>query len=298
MRDRLSHLQALSQSNGDGEELKNGAASNSFQNSHEEVPQNHEEASPDHNSDPEMEAVFDEVDGIRRDVQLIHLEVKRLKEQNARVYTELPNSTPAAVQQDSSAIAADIKRRAEDLLVRLRKMDAHAEELEQHHGSSAAVTRIARTQYAGLSNSFCDVMMEYNEAEVRHRETCKMHIQRQMEIVGREVTGEQIEEMLETGQWNIFSESMLSEGKTARSALNQIESRHRDLLELEERIKSIHEVFLDVAMLVEEQNSMIDYIQTNVQNTDAEMKGVLIKLDRAKRHDRSNPFKKIFFWRR
>uniref|UniRef100_A0A8B9KI86 Syntaxin 11b, tandem duplicate 2 n=1 Tax=Astyanax mexicanus TaxID=7994 RepID=A0A8B9KI86_ASTMX len=238
------------------------------------------------------------VDGIRRDVQLIHLEVKRLKEQNARVYTELPNSTPAAVQQDSSAIAADIKRRAEDLLVRLRKMDAHAEELEQHHGSSAAVTRIARTQYAGLSNSFRDVMMEYNEAEVSHRETCKMHIQRQMEIVGREVTGEQIEEMLETGQWNIFSESMLSEGKTARSALNQIESRHRDLLELEERIKSIHEVFLDVAMLVEEQNSMIDYIQTNVQNTDAEMKGVLIKLDRAKRHDRSNPFKKIFFWRR
>ncbi|XP_072553330.1 syntaxin-11-like [Salminus brasiliensis] len=286
MRDRLSHLQALSQSNGPAEELENAAAS-----SHD----THEGA---HSSDPEMEAVFDEVQGIRRDVQLIQLEVKRLKEQNARVYTDLPNSTPAAVQQDSSAIAADIKSRAEDLLARLRKMDTNASELEHQHGTNATVTRIARSQYACLSNSFRDVILEYNEAEMSHRETCKLHIQRQMEIVGRDVTGEQIEEMLESGQWNIFSENMLSEGKTARSALNQIESRHQDLLELEKRIRSIHELFLDVAMLVEEQNSMIDYIQANVQNTDAEMKGVLMKLERAKRHDRSNPFKKIFFWRR
>ncbi|KAI4881275.1 hypothetical protein NFI96_009722 [Prochilodus magdalenae] len=291
MRDRLSHLQALSQSNSQVEDLENAAA-------YLPPPSTKEEAPQEDSNEPEMEAVFDEAHGIRRDIQLILLDVKHLREQNARIYTELPNSTPTAVQQDSSAIAARIKACAEDLLVRLRKMDAHAKELEDQHGTNTAISRIAHTQYAGLSSSFRDAMLEYNEAEMSHRETCKAHIQRQMEIVGREVTGEEIEEMLESGQWNVFSENMLSEGKTARAALNQIESRHRDLLELEKRIKSIHELFLDVAMLVEQQSSMIDYIQTNVQNTDAAVKGVLIRLERAKRHDRSNPFKKIFFWRR
>ncbi|XP_036437804.1 syntaxin-11-like [Colossoma macropomum] len=291
MRDRLSHLHALSQSNGRVEELESAAAYLPSHNTHGEAPQQD-------SNDPEIEAVFDEANGIRRDVQLIILDVKHLKEQNARIYTELPNSTPTAVQQDSSAIAAKIKASAEDLLVRLRKMDEHAKELENQHGANAAVSRIARTQYAGLSSSFREAMLTYNQAEMSHRETCKQHIQRQLEIVGQQVTSEQIEEMLENGQWNVFSVNMLSEGKTARSALNQIESRHRDLLELEKRIKGIHELFLDVAMLVEEQSSMIDYIQTNVQNTDAALKGVLMKLERAKRHDRSNPFKKIFFWRR
>lgn len=115
-----------------------------------------------------------------------------------------------------------------------------------------------------------------------------------MEIVGREVSGDQIEEMLENGQWNIFNDNIMSEGKTARSALNQIERRHRDLLELESRITSLHEVFLDVAMLVEEQGPMTDYILNNVQKTDAMLGQVLVKLERAKRHDKNNPFKKLF----
>lgn len=184
------------------------------------------------------------------------------------------------------------------MLVHLRKMDSHRKELEEKYGVNSAVTRIARTQYASISSSFRDAMVEYNDAEMSHRESCKAYIQRQMEIVGREVTGDQIEEMLESSQWNVFSENMVSEGKTARSALIQIESRHTELLQLERRIQSLHEVFLDVAMLVEEQSSMIDYIHTNVQSTEMEVRDVLVKLERAKRHDRSNPFKKMFFWKR
>ncbi|XP_066533474.1 syntaxin-11-like [Hoplias malabaricus] len=293
MRDRLSQLQAFSQANGHHvEEVENAVADFPSRNTrHEKGPQ-------EHGSDAEMEAVLDEALGIRRDIQLILLDVKHLKELYARVYGEITSCPPTAVQQDSRAIAANVKTRSEDLLQRLQKMDIHARELEEQHGASGTVPRIARTQYTDLSSSFREAVKEYNEAEMIHREMCKSQIQRQMEIVGRDVTGEEIEEMLENGQWNIFSENMLTDGKTARSALNQIESRHQDLLELEKRIKNIHELFLDIAMLVDEQNSMIDYIQTNVQNTEAEMKNVLMKLERAKRHDRSHPFKKIFFWRR
>ncbi|XP_030628565.1 syntaxin-11-like [Chanos chanos] len=292
MRDRLSHLQALSDSNGHLEELEyaESVSESSFSNVdlEDDFPQ---QAVIFDNSD-DMETVFDEAQDIRKEIQLIRLDVKRLREQNSRILSE-PTRT-STIKRDSNAIACDIKSRGEDTLARLRKMDAHAKELEEEHGVNSAVARIARTQYAGLSNNFRDAMMDYNEAEMNHRETCKAHIQRQMEIVGREVTGDEIEEMLENGQWNVFTENILTEGKTARSALNQIESRHRDLLELESRIKSIHEVFLDVAMLVEEQGPMIDYIFTNVQKTDALLGEALIRLGKAKRHDKNNPFKKMF----
>ena len=69
MRDRLSHLHALSQSNGHVEELESTAAYLPSHNTRGEAPQQD-------NNDSEIEAVFDEAHGIRRDVQLIILDVK------------------------------------------------------------------------------------------------------------------------------------------------------------------------------------------------------------------------------
>ncbi|XP_026089200.1 syntaxin-11-like [Carassius auratus] len=286
MRDRLNHLQSISESNSHLEELESDSFSNV--DLEEEFRQ---QAVIFDNSD-EMESVLDEAQDTRREIQLIRLEVKRLKDQNTRLLSQPTRTTQ--VKQDANVIVGDIKTRGQDVLARLQKMDAHTKELEEEHGINSAVARIARTQYTTLSNNFRDVMTEYNDAEMDHKDSCKRHIQRQMEIVGREVTGDQIDEMLENGQWNIFNDNVMSEGKTARSALNQIESRHRDLLDLESRLKSLHEVFLDVAMLVEEQGPMTDYILNNVQKTDAKLGEVLIKLGQAKRHDNNNPFKKMF----
>lgn len=292
MRDRLSHLQELTKDHIEQMEYAESTAdtSDSFSNVdlEEELP--HEAVVFDNS--PALEEVFGQAQDVHREVQLIRLEVKRLREQNSRV---LHGTTRmSAIKKDSNAIAADIKTRAEGVLTRLRDMDGTAHKLEAEYGSDAAVTRIARTQYVSLSNGFRDAMFDYNEAEMSHRENCKAHIQRQMEIVGREMTGEEVEEMIETGQWNIFNENILTEGKTARSALNQIEKRHQDLVDLESRINNIHEIFLDIALLVEEQGPMINDIQTNVQKTDMAIQDVLLTLNKAKRHDKNNIFKKMF----
>uniref|UniRef100_A0A665WL80 Syntaxin 11b, tandem duplicate 2 n=1 Tax=Echeneis naucrates TaxID=173247 RepID=A0A665WL80_ECHNA len=243
------------------------------------------------NSD-ELAEIFSQSQDIHREIQLIRLDIKRLREQNSRMFQA--TTTLSVIKRDSNTIGADIKARAEDVLARLRDMDGTAHKLEEVHGSNSAVTRIARTQYACLSNGFRDAMFDYNEAEMSHRENCKIQIQRQMEIVGREVSGEQVEEMIETGQWNIFNDNMVAEGKTARSALTQIEKRHQELVDLETRIKGIHEIFLDIALLVEEQGPMLDSVQTNVQKTDAHIQDAIVKFGKAKRHDRNNIFKKMF----
>uniref|UniRef100_A0A3B4V8C8 Syntaxin 11b, tandem duplicate 2 n=1 Tax=Seriola dumerili TaxID=41447 RepID=A0A3B4V8C8_SERDU len=289
MRDRLSHLQEMSSSHVEPMEYEEFTVSDSFSNVdlEEELP--HEAVVFDNS--PALVEVFSQSQDIHREIQLIRLEVKRLREQNSRMLQGV--TTMSTIKKDSNTIGADIKARAEDVLARLQAMDGTAQKLEEAHGSNSAITRIARTQYACLSNGFRDAMFDYNEAEMSHRENCKAQIQRQMEIVGREVTGEQLDEMIEKGQWYIFSDNVVAEGKTARSALSQIEKRHQELLDLETRISGIHEIFLDIAMLVEEQGPMLNSIQTNVQKTDEHIQDALVKLGRAKRYDKNNPFKKI-----
>lgn len=291
MRDRLSLLQELS--DGSVEQMEyaeSSAASDTFSNVDLEEELRHEAVVFDNSQD--LDDIFSQSQEIHREVQLIRLEIKRLREQNSRV---LQGTTRmSTIKRDANAIGTDIKRRAEAVLQQLRDMDYEAGKLEKEYGTNTAVARIARTQYACLSNGFRDTMFDYNAAEMSHRENCKAHIQRQMEIVGREVTGEEVEEMIETGQWNIFSDGLLTEGKTAKSAMTQIEKRHQELVDLETRIKNIHEIFLDVALLVEEQGPMLTSIQSNIQKTDAHIQEVLVKLGKAKRHDKNNPFKKMF----
>ncbi|KAM3603004.1 uncharacterized protein V6R79_014891 [Siganus canaliculatus] len=290
MRDRLDNLQELSSSHVEPMECAESSASDSFSNVDLEDELPHEAVVFD--SSPALAEVFSQSQDIHREIQLIRLEVKRLREQNSRMLQGV--TTMSTIKRDSNVIGADIKSRAEGVLARLQEMDGTAHKLEEQHGSNSAITRIARTQYASLSNGFRDAMFDYNETEMSHRDNCKAQIQRQMEIVGREMTGEEVEEMIETGQWNVFSDNFLAEGKTARSALSQIEKRHKELVDLENRIKGIHEIFLDIALLVEEQGPMLTSIETNVQKTDEHMQEALVKLGRAKRHDRNNPFKKMF----
>lgn len=290
MRDRLSNLQEMSSVHVEQMEYAESTVSDTLSNVDLEDELAHEAVVFD--SSPALEEIFSQSQDIHREIQLIRLEIKRLREQNSRIVKGV--TTMSTIKRDSNAIGADIKARAEDVLGRLRDMDGTANKLEEEHGSNSAIPRIARTQYACLSNGFRDAMFDYNEAEMSHRENCKSQIQRQMEIVGREVSGEEVEEMIEKGQWNIFSDNIMAEGKTARSALSQIEKRHQELVDLETRIKGIHEIFLDIALLVEEQGPMLTTIQTNVQKTDEGIQEALVKLGRAKRHDKNNPFKKMF----
>lgn len=50
-----------------------------------------------------------------------------------------------------------------------------------------------------------------------------------------------------------FSSQIILDSQITRQALNEIESRHKDIIRLESSIKELHDMFMDMAMLVETQ---------------------------------------------
>ncbi|VCX43197.1 unnamed protein product [Gulo gulo] len=107
-------------------------------------------------------------------------------------------------------------------------------------------------------------MTEYNEAQTLFRERSKGRIQRQLEITGRATTDDELEEMLESGSPSVFTADIISDSQITRQALNEIESRHKDIMKLETSIRELHEMFMDMAMFVETQGEMINNIEKNV----------------------------------
>ena len=90
-----------------------------------------------------------------------------------------------------------------------------------------------------------------------------------MEIAGANVTDEQLEEMLASGEGaNLLMGHVQIEGdaEQLKETLNDIQKRHEMFQNLEKSVTELHEMFLDVATLVEAQGEMINRIDVHVTN--------------------------------
>lgn len=238
-----------------------------------------------------MDGLYKEVHTLRKEMQLLRADVRRLGKQNTRFLTSVRRIS--SIKRDSNALRRDIKDRMNAIYARMERLRKQGQELEERPENSSAVARMVHLQCISLAATFHQIVSEYNEAEMAQRENCMTRIQRQANIMGKELSKEQIEEMIETGKVNMFSDNVLLEGKTAKSALNEIETRHKELLELESRIREIQELFSQMAQLVQEQGYKLDNIEATMLATKDYVAKAQVQVRKAVRYKRSNPCKKL-----
>uniref|UniRef100_A0A669FAU4 Syntaxin-3 n=1 Tax=Oreochromis niloticus TaxID=8128 RepID=A0A669FAU4_ORENI len=206
-----------------------------------------------------MDEFFSEIEAIRNNIDKIDENVTEVKKLYS-VILSAPTSDQKT-QEDLEAITNDIKKLANGARNKLKTIERNLESEEQERVS--ADTRIRKSQHAVLSRKFVEVMTKYNEAQVDFRERSKGRIQRQLEITGKATTDEELEEMLEGGNAAVFTAGIIDSG-ISKQALNEIEARHKDIVRLESSIKELHDMFVDIAMLVESQGDLVENIEQNI----------------------------------
>ncbi|XP_030052426.1 syntaxin-11 [Microcaecilia unicolor] len=237
--------------------------------------------------DHTLAVMYKEIQSIRTENHLMKVDVKRMGKQTTRFLTSMRRLS--SIKRDSNSIAKDIKARGEGIHKKLQSLKAISEEAEATYGENSATARIAKAQYLALTRAFQEAMSEYNGAEMAQRENCKIRIQRQLEIMGKDISGNQIEDMIEQGKWDVFSENLLADVKGARAALNEIEMRHKELLKLESRIKDVHDLFLQMALLVEEQAETLNVIEVNVLKVQDYVAESVVHVKKAVEYKKKHP---------
>ncbi|XP_070705831.1 syntaxin-11-like [Pempheris klunzingeri] len=239
-----------------------------------------------------IDNILSEAHSLRKDISLLHLEVERLSIHNERFGTSVRRLT--LLKKDSDSIARGIQQRGEGLYTRLQALGKESSQLQEKEDPNSAVSRIARAQYDTLTRAFHAAMNDYNKAEEMQRSVCRGRIQRQASIMGTEITDEQLDVMVDKGGegWAELSQSLQTQGgHSSRWALCEIKGRHKELVELEARLKKIHELFLQMAMLVEEQGSMLNNIEANVRTTQEYVEKINVHIKKALHYKRKNPFR-------
>jgi len=211
-----------------------------------------------------MDQFFQHVATIRGNIDKIAQDVEQVKKMHSHMLSAAVQEQE--VKDELERVMNDVKRTANSVRTNLKEMEQRINQQDSNSSyNQYAESRIRRCQHSTLARKFVEVMSDYNTTQSDYREKCKARIQRQLEITGKTKTSDEVEEMLEGGDPAIFTSDIVIETQQARQALGDIEARHRDIINLEKSIQELHEMFLDMAMLVESQGEMIDRIEYNVE---------------------------------
>lgn len=238
-KDRLPALKATQSDDDDTEEVQVGVDSGGF-----------------------MDEFFAQVEEIRQMIDKIASNVEEVKMKHSTILSA--PQTDDKTKEELEELMNDIKRTANKVRAKLKVIEQNIEQ-EEHSSKSTADLRIRKTQHATLSRKFVEVMNDYNACQIDYRERCKGRIQRQLEITGKTTTNDELEDMLESGNLQVFTQDIIMETQQAKQTLADIEARHADIMKLEKSIQELHDMFMDMAMLVEQQGEMIDRIEYNVE---------------------------------
>ncbi|XP_029968671.1 syntaxin-19-like [Salarias fasciatus] len=240
--------------------------------------------------EPVIENFLSEAQQIRDDITVLETEVLKFTQQQKTLVATMRRFS---VMKKESSITRDIKLQAESLNRRLDALSKQAQQTEEQQGPAAVTTRIQRSQHAALCRKFHEVMCQYNEGLLTKQERCKHFIIRQLEVQGRDVTEEEVNEMFATGNWEVFNENLPNDARITRSQLSEIEQRHKELLNLENNMKELKDLFMDIFLLVEEQGANIEHIQTNVERTQDYVAATNEKFKLAARYKKKNPLRQL-----
>uniref|UniRef100_A0A8D0B755 Syntaxin-19 n=1 Tax=Salvator merianae TaxID=96440 RepID=A0A8D0B755_SALMN len=243
--------------------------------------------------EPITERYLNEIQELHNDINNLATSVQKFGQQQKSLVASMRRFS---MLKKECSITREIKAQAEHIGKCLDALAKTVKKAEKEHGSSSAVVRVLSSQRAVLFRRFQNIMFLYNDALAAKQEKCKAFIVRQLEVAGKELSEEEVNDMVQQGKWEIFNENLLTEVNITRAQLSEIEQRHKELLNLENQVKDLKGLFVQILLLVEEQGEMINSIEMEVMNTQDYVQASREKFRLAARYRKKNPCRVICCW--
>lgn len=240
--------------------------------------------------EPVIESYLHKIRKLQNDITDLSENVTKFGQQQKILVSSMRRFS---VLKKDSNITKDIKDQAESIKNRLDSLSNQVQKVETETGSSSSLTRILKNHHAALFRSFQSIMLRYNDAIMSKQAKCKTFIIRQLEVAGKEVSEEEVNKMVDQGKWDVFNGNLLTEVKITKGQLSEIEQRHKELISLENQIKDLRDIFLQIYILVDEQGEALNNIEMATKNTEDYVQKTNERFKSAVRYKRRNPCKTL-----
>ena len=120
---------------------------------------------------------------------------------------------------------------------------------------------------ATLTKKFMDCMKDYQKAQQKYKSDMKNKVKRQVQIVKPDASEAEIDMVMRSAEPGSIYKSAILQGtnESIKDIYMHVQDKYQDVLKLEQSVAELHQMFLDLALLVEQQGEMLDQIEFQVR---------------------------------
>ena len=144
-----------------------------------------------------------------------------------------------------------------------------------------------------LVHQICNHVFERRTLAFKHvlpnRCECVLYVCRYYTVTGQQADDETIESIIETGQSETFLQKAIQEQGRGHviETIREIQERHDSVKQIEKNLLELHQIFMDMAVLVEAQGEQLNNIEAQVNRSASYVERGTTQLRIAKSHQRS-----------
>ncbi|KAK8493673.1 hypothetical protein V6N12_000658 [Hibiscus sabdariffa] len=216
-----------------------------------------------------LDEFFEDVDNVKDDMRVVEQVYKRLQQSNED--TKAAHSAKA-VKDLRARMDSDV----EQVLKRVKVIKGKLEALEKSNaahqklpgcgpGSSAYRTRTSVV--SGLGNKLKAMMDGFQGLRAKMTAEYKETVERRyFTVTGQKADEEMIEKLIESGESETLLQQAIQEQGRGQilDTISEIQERHDAMQEIEKGLIELHQLFLDMAILVETQGHQLNDIESHI----------------------------------
>lgn len=245
-------------------------------------------------TDERLKGFFKEAEAVREEMAAIRDALARLHAANEEGKSLHQPDALRAMRVRVNADIVSVLGRARGIQRALADMDsANAAQRRLSAGCREGTTldRTRTSVTAGLRKKLKDLMLDFQALRQRMMSEYKDTVERRYYTLTGEVPEDEvIERIISEGRGEeIMSAAVAEHGKGAvLAALNEIQDRHDAAREVERSLLELHQVFLDMAVLVQSQGEKVNDIENQVNNARDYVHSGNKELGKAREHQRGS----------
>ena len=203
---------------------------------------------------------FAKVDEAKAGISAVKKASKRIR----RITDERMLATSTNEEQGASRELGPLVDRTNATIKRTKNL---LNELAQEDKTlKASEQRIRKNLASTLARKFGDVCQDYQKEQTRYKDEVQATVKRQLEIVQPDVSQEEIDTVLRSGgPGQVMRSAILRGAADPVKMLMPMPRTLKDVLKLEQSVAELHQMFLDFALLTEQQGEMLDQIEYQVK---------------------------------
>lgn len=216
-----------------------------------------------------METFFEDVEVVKSNIVDIKNSTKKIMEISQNVLQATTNEREADFSNELEPLIKSTNKKAAASKKLLQEMREATDNVKEEKEKQSPEHRIRANLGMTLTRKFVEVMKEYQAAQMKYKTDIKKKAKRQVQIVKPDATTEEIDAVFKSGGGvGDFVKNTILVGKASDAVQNayiHVADKYKDVLALEASVAELHQMFMDFALLTEQQGELLDQIEFQVK---------------------------------